>query len=628
MADTGPNDWLDQAPPPPAGATAGPNDWLAPAGAAPADSKLGYGDAIQAGIVQGTPFGKSLATAAETYLPRALSGAPAEATSDYNQNYARISEQIAAAQRAYPKTTFASSMLPSLASPGGIAKQALYQGAVGLNDTGDQPFWDDPLSAVGHAAEGAGFSAIGSKIGQAIVPYASAGRDAVLQAGKNLGVSIPRYIASEHPDIQRMGQFFRSFPMTSGPINAATGHSIEQMGEAAATTAGAATPQTAGQAMGSGLRDWIGPVSKGDVNAKYNAVTQALTNPNAMTPLSATAQTAQGIFARRSAAGLGDSAAVNQVSDALSRPNGLTYSGIKDLRTSVGEMMNSSMLPANISGSELGQLYGSLSQDLQRAAYTAGGQSGVAAHNAANDFAAATATRREQLVKFLGGQAGNASDEAVFTALQRASAAKGGSADINRLNLAKASVPQSNWDELGQGMVSQLGRDSPSAPFSPAKFLTDYGKISPDAKDALFGGSQSGSVLRKNLDDLQTLGTQYKAAGTAANPSGTGHVLGGMAALETLLHGIHHPIRTGAAVIGGASLSNYLANPATSGAVNGWLRATNPDAARFASQRLASAASAQFGASLDPGALTALALHPVLEHFQPEDVGTSPGTMP
>src|SRR5262249_6809391 len=75
---------------------------------------IGYGEAIQRGLVSGTPGGRAAAAAAETYLPTWLSGSP-EATGSYAENYARIGKQIEQAQKQYPKTTFAAGAAPAVA---------------------------------------------------------------------------------------------------------------------------------------------------------------------------------------------------------------------------------------------------------------------------------------------------------------------------------------------------------------------------------------------------------------------------------------------------------------------------------------------------------------------------------
>src|SRR5580704_1663798 len=312
----------------------------------------GAGQAFQYGTVSAVPFGKTLGAAIETgesYLPkwmRAPGDAPVDQTGEgwaqrYAENRARIMGNAKNLQTEHPYATIAGSVAPLLAAPElGTAGWAGYGAASGFGEGVEQG--DSAGGILAQTALGGAGGAIGSEASKLLAP-ASAASDA----------------------------------------------------------AAGATKESAGAAASAGLKDWIGPVSQGDVDAKYNAVTQALTNPGAKTPLSATQSVANRIEANRGS--LQDpSGALQEVAKALKVGQG-TYSDIKALRTSIGQMMDSpSTLPAGVQGAELKQLYNGLSSDLERAAYTAGGQPAVTAHNAATDFAKQTAARREQLTQLLG----------------------------------------------------------------------------------------------------------------------------------------------------------------------------------------------------------------------------------
>lgn len=102
----------------PPGTSAPPGDTAAPEGG------VNYANALTYGIANAMPFSHDIGAAAETYLPRWMSGAPADASNSFSENKARIAATDAALQRNYPIT--------SIAAPVGAAAAALpFEGAVG-----------------------------------------------------------------------------------------------------------------------------------------------------------------------------------------------------------------------------------------------------------------------------------------------------------------------------------------------------------------------------------------------------------------------------------------------------------------------------------------------------------------
>jgi hypothetical protein len=615
-----PDDLIDPAPPPAASAPPGgsslPNDLIDPAGSAPttggdADSRAG---AFGYGVIKGVPFGSQIASAGNVAVgalgrkldewgllnedqKKAIGGLP--------QDYSSASEALAAkggqAAAEHPWLEAAGTMVPGVVSGVGTSAKgaALLGGTTGLGEGLNEG--DSPLTVAGKTALGTGLGYGAAKLASALPIAGDKTRQAVLDAANRLGVKMPRYSVSTSPLIKRAGMIGQSVPGMSTPLEHATQESTEGMGEAAAYLAGPATQQSAGAAASTGLKNWIGTTSKNDLDAAYNRVAQSM-NPSTTTPLSATRSIASQIFQRRQAAGLsGTGGAIDHVLDALQRPGGLTYSGIKDLRSSVGEMMDQSILPQGMSGAELKQIYGGLSSDLDSSALNAGGQSGLQEHQAANALAKNISDRRAQLTQLLGGPKGDASDEAVFGAIQRAAGSKS-SADIDLLRQAQGAVTPQSWKELSQGFISRLGRDA-DGNFSPQRFITDYGKISDAAKPVLFGGG-----MQQPLEDLANVSRQWKSLYKYANPSGTaGHGAGiGMA-----IEGWRHPLKTLAAYMTGGALGKFLATPAGAGASSNWVQAVgsgNLNTIRNAAQRISGTAGAQLGARIDPMALAAAAM--------------------
>lgn len=293
------------------------------------------------------------------------------------------------------------------------------------------------------------------------------------------------------------------------------------------------------------------------------------------------------------------------------------------MRSSVGEQLApGSILPAGVQGSELKQIYDGLSTDLERAAYNAGGQQGVDAHNVATSLARDAQAKRDQLASLLGGPAAGSSDEKVFGALKRAAGVTD-TANVDLLQKASDAVTPQSWDEVSRGMVSTLGRDADGG-FSPARYLADYGKISDKAKDILF---KQNTQLRQNLDDLATVSAKWKTLGKLANVSASAGHAAGMAAMY---EGARHPLKALALGLPAYGIGKLLATPAGAAAAGNWVTAVSagrPELIRQAAMRVSATASAQFGARVNPMSLAALATERPWEGEKEEDQGAS-GNVP
>ena len=631
MTDAGPDDWIAAGTPPAAAPTAeGANDWVKPPSGTPPASEDGGAGAFGYGVLKATPFGTKTAAAGTSVTAalmrkldqlgllnedqkKALAGLPEDYGSASTQMAARGEQEAAA----HPYWYAAGTALPMIMAPG----QSTFKGAMtygGLLGAGEG---EDIPGSVAHGALGALGGALGLGAAKAFTPAAGAVRSAVLEAAKNLGVTMPRYSVGL-PITQMAGKIGFSVPGAAAPLEEATRESIEGLGSAAERAAAGATKESAGAAASAGLKNWIGPVSDNIVNQRY-AYANGLMRPGVQSPLTDTVGAFNQLAAKRGAYGEQMTGPVAKlINDANSVPGGLTYDAMKNLRTRLDTMSSSwgQIGPKELDDAEIARLHGALSNDLNRAAMRAGGPQAVAAHNVANNTYKTIADNRKQLTSLLGGPQGDASNEAVFWAIKRV-AGETSAANVALLQRARAAIPAQHWDELSRGMVSTLGRDI-DGNFSPLRFMTDYGKISPAAKNELFAGN---TPLRQNLDDLATVSEQWKKLGRYANPSGTaGHGAGiGMA-----LEGAHHPVEVLGTFLGAKAMGKFLASPAGAGAASTWVRAMgsgNADMIRNAATRVSATAGAQLGARVDPVALGAFALQHYLPEHQTGGAGDSGG---
>lgn len=419
-----------------------------------------------------------------------------------------------------------------------------------------------PTAAVSDAAAATPLLTAAKSAPKAITPGQQ-----VSAAAERLGVDVPRAVTSDNMATQWGGKLATNIPLAGIPLRKASENAISQLGTAAAETQqgyGSGVIPTAGASMRAGVENYVGNVTKARQNTLYGKV-DALVDASKTSDLTATAKVAQTIADRRTNAAItAPSEAVKGIEDAVSRPGGLNYEGIKTLRTHIGEMMEGrSPLPANTSQSELKQIYKGLSEDLRTAAQKAGGDKAVEAFDRANKYTRLVSDRRENLMRVLNAK----SDEGVFDKLV-ASAGSTSRADMTLLRQARKAVDPETWNELSSGVISKLGRD-PNNNFSPDRFMTQYGKLTPEAKTLLFR-STGRRDLANSLDDIAKVSERFKDLNKFANPSGSGQTAIGAAEIAGF---IHAPLTTLGTIVGGTVLSHILSLPVTAASTARWTKA-------------------------------------------------------
>lgn len=431
-------------------------------------------------------------------------------------------------------------------------------------------------------------------------------------AAQNIGVDLPRAIGSDSQLTRFMGQVANKMP-GGGPMQERIGGAVKQTGDALANAAemagGAADPMAAGQGFRTGIQESFKPNIKARVGALYDEVGKHV-DPNFSRPLDATQGAISDIVARRVASGEADPGkAIKTVLGGATRPGGLTFEGVKDLRTRVGEMLDTGIFPEGMSQHELRRIYGSLSDDLKATVQASGGDKGMAAFNRANAAHKFAEDWKDNIGKVLGT---DRSGEGITSAILRM-ASNGSTGDLKALTMARAAVPKPAWQDVASTAVSTLGKDR-KGEFSPAIFMNDYAKLSDRGKVLLFADVGSGGVL-SHLNDISAVSKKFVEAGKLANTSGTaGHnaaytMLGGGAA--GLLHGsLIEPITALTTVVGNNLMARALSSPASAASVARWVRtydavatsrnAQSIAAINIASRNLANTVNAQFGSRVQP----------------------------
>ena len=175
------------------------------------------------------------------------------------------------------------------------------------------------------------------------------------------------------------------------------------------------------------------------------------------------------------------------------------------------------------------------------------------------------------------------------------------------------SLPQDGQKAVTAAVIKRMGLATPGAQdaagdvFSAATFLTNWNKVSPEAKRALF--DRYGAGFSQNIDRLAQVASNIKqGAKVYANPSGTANRAAALTYGGGLVASLFDPslITTGSLVAGGigANLSaRLLTNPRVvaalaqttklpQGAIIGHLQAMRQAAERTGDEDLALAAGA------------------------------------
>lgn len=242
----------------------------------------------------------------------------------------------------------------------------------------------------------------------------------------------------------------------------------------------------------------------------------------------------------------------------LAKTNGeLSWNDLRAFRSEVGEMIAEPTLTANVGRAQLESLYAGLSRDIEQAAKTIGPAAERALTMADRFYKSGMERINGQLNKFFGAD----SPEAAWQKLLAAAGEKGG-ASIGRINALKRSLPQDEWDQVASTLIATMGKQTAGQQladeaFSASTFLTNYAKLSPAARDAIFNGSGR-QELRSALDDLVKVTAAQKGVEKMANFSGTGRVAltGGLGALA-----LSQPLTVAMTVVGARVAAKLMTSP-------------------------------------------------------------------
>jgi hypothetical protein len=313
------------------------------------------------------------------------------------------------------------------------------------------------------------------------------------------------------------GTVARDAARAVGEVESAFAGAVSRIGPAGG-------PVRAGDALQTGLKGFVDSFQRRS-GELFDAVDNAIP-PGTQTRIPQTAQVVadqKRYFAQNPelAARLGLNQWDAVVSEA--QTNGLPWQALKQFRSKVGEAIGSNR--GALADEDLGrlkQLYGALTADMEVAARTAGPEA-FKAWRRANDYYRSGAQRIET---YLDKTITASSPERAYEAFVAMTKADRATSDVTRMRRIKASLKREDWQVVSSSIVDRLGKARPGQQgadgdtFSAGTFLTEWNKLSPEAKDILVP-----SDVRRELDDLAVVAETVKEGGAERNLSNTGTVV-------------------------------------------------------------------------------------------------------
>lgn len=238
-------------------------------------------------------------------------------------------------------------------------------------------------------------------------------------------------------------------------------------------------------------------------------------------------------------------------STALRGEGQLSYQATKNYRSMIGRKLSTSHLVSGEQRALLKQVYASLTQDM-RSVFQAKGDKALKSFDRVNDFfkrgtESIEKTLRGVIEKDAPGQVFKAATEGTKLGDFRVSSI------MKKLSSEEREIVRGTvLRDLGLATPGQQGAAGNT--FSMNSFLTNWNKLSPEAKTSLFGAQDK--VTRKSLDKIADQGERLKGINRFANPSGTGQNL----TMGALFGGVFGIGKTVAAILGANVSARLITN--------------------------------------------------------------------
>lgn len=233
---------------------------------------------------------------------------------------------------------------------------------------------------------------------------------------------------------------------------------------------------------------------------------------------------------------------------------GLSWQGMKEFRTFIGNKIGQFRLSEDARTGDYRALYGALSQDMRDTAASMGPRA-LSAFERANTLKAQGEQRIETALATILGPDAKARPELAAAAIQRMTQGGKAGGDLRALAQVRASTIKSGaWDEIASTLIHLGGQPAKSEgrAFEPATFVKWYADMAEPARRMLFKPE-----LRESLDGFVAMNQQLSRVKGLANTSNSGALVLAGAQLLQLGKMIMSADVTGIGIQLGANALNY-----------------------------------------------------------------------
>lgn len=213
----------------------------------------------------------------------------------------------------------------------------------------------------------------------------------------------------------------------------------------------------------------------------------------------------------------------SQATGTNGQPLPVPFDVLKQIRSRIGAHLENFSLVSDAPRREMNKLYGALSEDMKNAAKQIGPQA-LRDFNRANKYSRGLHSRIKVLHDVLDKNGGV---ENIFASLTSPTTNKFGASTLNTVmksldyDSKRTLVSAFIRERLGKALASQ--QDETGEAFSTQTFLTNYSKLSKEAKRAIF--SPLGNEFVKDMDQIVKGASNLRESSRFfANPAGTGAI--------------------------------------------------------------------------------------------------------
>lgn len=317
---------------------------------------------------------------------------------------------------------------------------------------------------------------------------------------------------------QQLTAKLQDAPITGSIIQKAAQQTRDEIAAAienrAASYGAGTSPEIAGKAIERGVKGYADTV-KARADVLYDRLGKTIP---AITPVTATnTTTAVGELVSKmpnlpATAESLTPTLFKRLADDLSKNGTPTFGELSALRTEVGKRLSDPWLIDDVGRADLKRLYAATTLDLRDTAANIGPR-------ALKEFDDSAKFYKQQM-DFLEGAFQKFGSLGVTPEKMYQWAIAEGRLGATRLRDLKRAMPQDEFGLVSSTVLRTIGKRASDGAFDPATFISNWEKLSPEAKTALFDGRQWGQY-KESVDRIAAIAKDFRETGRLANTSRT-----------------------------------------------------------------------------------------------------------